>query len=217
MVFLFSALITFSGGVAAYSHQELRWISVVTKTYGEQAGKRVTYWRDELSEVSQLPERQKITRVNDFFNQMTFVDDIDFWGQTDYWATPLEFIGSRGGDCEDFTIAKYFSLIELGVPDKKLRLIYVKAIRLNQFHMVLAYYPTPTSQPLILDNLIAEIKPATQRPDLLPIYSFNGQNLWVMKTSQGQLAGKSSRLKLWNDLRDRERNLHLRKPKISLD
>ncbi len=55
---------------------------------------------------------------------------------------PLEFLGSNAGDCEDFTIAKYFSLLELGVSDKKLRLVYVKTIELNQFHMVLAYYST---------------------------------------------------------------------------
>lgn len=217
MIFLCSMLFSLSFKGQAYSKQEQNWIEVVSKTYGEIAGKRVVAWRDELHDASSLTERQKIERVNDFFNQMTFINDIDFWGKVDYWATPLEFIGSRGGDCEDFTIAKYFSLLELGIPDEKLRLIYVKAIELNQFHMVLAYYATPSSQPLILDNLIADIKPASQRGDLLPIYSFNGQNLWVMKTSQGQLAGKSSRLKLWNDLRNRKKNQQLKKPNITLD
>ncbi|GAL24437.1 hypothetical protein JCM19239_1891 [Vibrio variabilis] len=162
-------------------------------------------------------EKQQLIGVNEFFNQLNFVDDIRLWGRKDYWATPLEFLGSNAGDCEDFTIAKYFSLLELGISDQKLRLVYVKAIELNQFHMVLAYYETPRSQPLILDNLIGEIKPASKRGDLLPIYSFNGRNLWTMKTTQGKLAGKSSRLKLWNDLRSRERSLTLRKPKVNYD
>ncbi|MGF1770684.1 transglutaminase-like cysteine peptidase [Vibrio wakamikoensis] len=201
----------------AYTKQEQRWISTVTKTYGERAGKRVQTWRSVLAGLQGKSEKQQLSGVNEFFNQLNFVDDIRLWGRKDYWATPLEFLGSNAGDCEDFTIAKYFSLLELGISDKKLRLVYVKAIELNQFHMVLAYYETPRSQPLILDNLIGEIKPASKRGDLLPIYSFNGRNLWTMKTTQGKLAGKSSRLKLWNDLRSRERSLTLRKPKVNYD
>jgi predicted transglutaminase-like cysteine proteinase len=201
----------------AYTKQEQRWISTVTKTYGERAGKRVQTWRSVLAGLQGKSEKQQLTGVNEFFNQLNFVDDIHLWGRKDYWATPLEFLGSNAGDCEDFTIAKYFSLLELGISDQKLRLVYVKAIELNQFHMVLAYYETPRSQPLILDNLIGEIKPASKRGDLLPIYSFNGRNLWTMKTTQGKLAGKSSRLKLWNDLRSRERSLTLRKPKVNYD
>jgi predicted transglutaminase-like cysteine proteinase len=133
-------------------------------------------------------------------------------------ATPLEFLGVGAGDCEDFSIAKYFSLRELGVADNKLRLVYVKALELNQFHMVVAYYPTPSSVPLLLDNLDGDIKPATKRPDLLPIYSFNASKLWLMKQKgQGQLAGKASRLSLWNDLRQRSDRIKLNRPKINFD
>ncbi len=201
----------------ALSTQEQQWIDAVSATYGPRAGKRVSTWRAEMSRYSTLPEREQLTQVNRFFNQLYFVDDIKLWGKKDYWATPLEFLGSNAGDCEDFTIAKYFSLLELGVSDKKLRLVYVKAITLNQFHMVLAYYSTPNAEPLILDNINGEIKPASTRRDLLPIYSFNGKNLWLMKTKNGQLAGESSRLSLWNDLRARERALKLNKPQISYD
>ncbi len=201
----------------ALSTQEQQWIDAVSATYGPRAGKRVSTWRAEMSRYSTLSEREQLTQVNRFFNQLYFVDDIKLWGKKDYWATPLEFLGSNAGDCEDFTIAKYFSLLELGVSDKKLRLVYVKAITLNQFHMVLAYYSTPNAEPLILDNINGEIKPASTRRDLLPIYSFNGKNLWLMKTKNGQLAGESSRLSLWNDLRARERALKLNKPQISYD
>lgn len=209
--------ISLAGTSDAYTKQEQRWISTVTKTYGDRAGKRVQTWRSVLAGLQGKSEQQQLIGVNEFFNQLNFVDDIRLWGKKDYWATPLEFLGSNAGDCEDFTIAKYFSLLELGISDQKLRLVYVKAIELNQFHMVLAYYETPRSQPLILDNLIGDIKPASKRGDLLPIYSFNGRNLWTMKTTQGKLAGKSSRLKLWNDLRSRERSLTLRKPKVNYD
>ena len=201
----------------ALSKQEQQWIDAVSATYGQRAGKRVATWRSEMTRYKGLSEKEQLTQVNRFFNQLYFVNDIQLWGKNDYWATPLEFLGSNAGDCEDFTIAKYFSLLELGVSDIKLRLVYVKAIELNQFHMVLAYYSTPNAEPLILDNINGEIKPASTRRDLLPIYSFNGKNLWLMKSKNGQLAGDSSRLSLWNDLRARERSLKLNKPLISYD
>ncbi|NOH52750.1 sulfate adenylyltransferase [Vibrio coralliilyticus] len=201
----------------ALNTQEQRWVEAVRNTYGDRAGKRVETWRREMEQFQSLSERQKLTEVNAFFNQLNFVNDDRLWGKKDYWATPLEFLGSNAGDCEDFTIAKYFSLLELGVSDKKLRLVYVKAITLNQFHMVLAYYSKPSAEPILLDNIDPEIKKASKRRDLLPIYSFNGKNLWLMKSKQGQLAGKSSRLSLWNDLRAREKSLKLNKPIVNYD
>lgn len=201
----------------ALNTQEQRWVDAVRKTYGSRAALRVETWRREMSQYASLSERDKLTKVNNFFNQLNFVNDINLWGKNDYWATPLEFLGSNAGDCEDFTIAKYFSLLELGVSDTKLRLVYVKAIELNQFHMVLAYYSKPSAEPILLDNINPQIKRASTRRDLLPIYSFNGKNLWLMKSKQGQLAGKSSRLSLWNDLRARERSLQLNKPIVNYD
>ena len=190
------------------------WANEVSKVYGKRAGKRVESWRRSLDQFKDLPTLEKLEKVNQFFNKLNFVNDIKLWGKNDYWATPLEFIGANAGDCEDFTIGKYFSLREIGIPDEKLRLVYVKALEYNQFHMVLAYYETPTSVPLILDNLIPRIKPSTVRRDLLPIYSFNGSNLWLMKSKNGQLAGESSRLSMWNNLRSKERSLVLNKPII---
>ena len=201
----------------ATSSQEQRWVNAVRNVYGERAAKRVRTWRNEINQLFSLSERKKLEQVNNFFNQLYFVDDIKLWGKNDYWATPLEFLGSNAGDCEDFTIAKYFSLLELGISDKKLRLVYVKAIELNQFHMVLAYYSKPSAEPILLDNINPQIKRASKRRDLLPIYSFNGKNLWLMKSKQGQLAGKSSRLSLWNDLRAREKSLKLNKPVVNYD
>ncbi|MDB1125656.1 transglutaminase-like cysteine peptidase [Vibrio algarum] len=209
-------LLSFSMTSVALNTEEQRWVDAVSKTYGPRAGKRTETWRSELEKLKNQPESSKLAGVNSFFNQLNFVNDIDLWAKNDYWATPLEFIGSNAGDCEDFTIAKYFSLLELGVSDKKLRLVYVKAIELNQFHMVLAYYEKSSSVPVILDNINPVIKPATERRDLLPIYSFNGKNLWLMKEkASGQLAGTSSRLSLWNDLRSRNKSLKLNKPKLN--
>ncbi|ENY71860.1 periplasmic protein [Aeromonas diversa CDC 2478-85] len=197
-----------------------RLVTRAEQTYGARAGKRVATWRLLAMEGkgANWSEKQRLERVNNFFNQMRFVDDIKLWRRTDYWATPLEFLGAAGGDCEDFSISKYFTLLELGIPDEKMRMVYVKALRYNQFHMVVAYYETPGSVPLILDNLIPDIRPATRRADLAPVFSFNGSHLWLMKArGQGELAGNSSRLGLWNDLRNRMTSGKLAQPKMRLE
>ncbi|WP_394208837.1 transglutaminase-like cysteine peptidase [Enterovibrio calviensis] len=208
LLFLLPSIMTF-----ALSDSDSQWIEKVANFYGDRAGKRVTAWRNVVANSANLSEQEKLAAVNNFFNQLYFVNDIDLWGKKDYWATPLEFLGSAAGDCEDFSIAKYFTLRELGIDDKKLRLVYVKAIKLNQFHMVVAYYPTASSEPVLLDNIDPEIKMASKRRDLLPVYSFNGSRLWLMKErGKGELAGKSSRLGLWNDLRARMGTVKLNKP-----
>lgn len=201
------------------SSEDLKLVKRAEETYGPRAGKRVTSWRTLAMQSSAgLTDRQKLEKVNQFFNQMRFIDDIKLWHKKDYWATPLEFLGAAGGDCEDFSISKYFTLLELGIPDEKMRMVYVKALDYNQFHMVVAYYETPASVPLILDNIVGAIRPATQRADLVPIYSFNGSHLWLMKArGQGEMAGQSSRLGLWTDLRNRMTSGRLARPAVNLD
>ncbi|ODA36138.1 sulfate adenylyltransferase [Veronia pacifica] len=190
----------------------------VKHVYGEPAARRTTVWQAMLKTMKAKPETHKLYEVNLFFNQLNFVDDYKLWGKVDYWATPVEMIGNNAGDCEDFTIAKYFTLRELGVDDAKLRLIYVKALHLNQFHMVLAYYPTPDSDPLLLDNLDPEIKYASKRNDLFPVYSFNGSRLWLSKErGRSILAGKASRLSLWNDVKSRIRSSEMKKAIVNYD
>jgi predicted transglutaminase-like cysteine proteinase len=131
------------------------------------------------------------------------------WKQKDYWATPIEFLSTNGGDCEDFTLAKYFTLRELGISDKKLRMTYVKAIKLNQAHMVLSYFETPGSEPLILDNLVTDIRKASLRRDLVPVYSFNGNGLWLAKERErGVRVGDSSRVSLWGDVVQRMKEIN---------
>lgn len=209
-------------GVAAQSslNEDNKMASAVRQFYGKAAETRTRQWRQLIAkgQSNNWSERELLSRVNIFFNRLYFLDDIKLWGKKDYWATPLEFLGAGGGDCEDFSVAKYFTLRELGIADEKLRLVYVKALELNQFHMVVAYYPTPAAVPFILDNLEGTIRLATERNDLAPVYSFNGQHLWLMRErGQGELAGQASRLSLWNDLRGRVDVNRLQRPKMNLD
>lgn len=176
----------------------------VKQQYGAAAAERVSAWRRLMSGNRDRDERTKLVLVNDFFNRLAFRTDAQLWGKEDYWATPVEAMGVGGADCEDYSIAKYFTLRELGVPDDKLRIMYVKAVNLNQAHMVLTYYPTPGSVPEVLDNIRGNIVPADQRPDLAPVYSFNASDLWLAKSrGMGQHVGNSDRIGLWRDLRKR--------------
>jgi predicted transglutaminase-like cysteine proteinase len=179
-------------------------LNKVELKYGKEARSLLVAWEDLIIHDASKSDLDKLKRVNDFLNQMDFVDDITLWKQEDYWATPIEFLSAQGGDCEDFAIAKYFTLKTMGMDEEKLNLTYVRALNLNVHHMVLTYYMTPDAEPLILDNLVNEIKPASQREDLIPIYSFNGTGLWLAKQrGRGKLAGSSKRLQHWQNLMQR--------------
>lgn len=155
-----------------------------------------------IADAGVQPEPQRLRQVNDFFNRrLAFREDAVVWGVPDYWASPLEALEKRAGDCEDYAIAKYFTLAAAGVPVARLRMVYVRARLGGQTlaHMVLAYYAEPEAEPLILDNLRPELLPASQRSDLTPVFSFNTDGLWqgVGQTTAGN---PLARISLWRDL-----------------
>lgn len=179
-------------------------LAAVERNNGPDARLRVEAWQRLLDDTSIRSDQDKLDAVNRFFNQLVFVSDAEHWGREDYWATPLEFLATGGGDCEDFAVAKYFSLKALGVPVDRLRMTYVKAIRLNEAHMVLTYYATPSAEPVVLDNLVPDIRPASSRKDLVPVYSFNGDGLWLAKErGLGRFVGSPDRLSRWTELQKR--------------
>lgn len=166
------------------------------------AKNRMIAWQKMVDKAYGKPEKLQLKLVNDFFNDVPYRTDPKHWKRKDYWATPIEFLGTDAGDCEDYVIAKYFTLKALGVPENKLYLNYVKHKTLKVAHMVLTYFKTPKSIPLVLDNYNSRIVKATQRRDLLPIYSFNGDGLWLSKQrGKGKpVKGGTSKLKKWNSL-----------------
>jgi len=168
--------------------------------WGKEAQTRLLAWENLIRSDRSGSDREKLEKVNAFMNKIPYGEDIDIWGVADYWATPVEFLGRGAGDCEDYAIAKYFTLRTLGIPDQKLRVTYVKAMRLDRTHMVLTYVNKPGDEPLVLDNLDKSIKPASERNDLIPIFSFNGTELWMaQQRGQGE-STESSRLKPWRNL-----------------
>lgn len=177
--------------------------------FGAGGVQTVQAWREMMFMAKTLSEPEKIQRVNEFFNRkIQFGEDQAIWGENDYWATPLEVMGRGAGDCEDFSIAKYFSLRDLGVPEERLRITYVRAriggphSDVMQAHMILGYYEDPLAEPLILDNLITDVRPASRRGDLTPIFSFNGEGVWIGSgsTERKDPATSTARLSRWRDL-----------------
>ena len=184
-------------------HVDQKTFTWVKQDYGSGGLRRLLQWQQFMAGL-ETDELVLVEEVNSFFNRYVFVSDLQHWGKSDYWATPIEFIASGGGDCEDFAVAKYFSLIQLGVASDKLALNYVFATPLNQSHLVLAYYPLPGREPWILDNIINTIKPASERSDLVPIYSFNASTLWKnKKMGKGKRIGHSRRIRPWRELLNR--------------
>jgi predicted transglutaminase-like cysteine proteinase len=162
---------------------------------------RIQSWSEMLQGERDLPEQEQLNAVNHYFNQqLEFQDDVRIWHQSDYWATPVEALIKAAGDCEDYALAKYFSLRQLGIPSDKLRITYVKALTRNQAHMVLTYYSSPGAEPLVLDNLIGDIRPASQRKDLLPVYAFNAEGLYLPGKPGNPRSGDSKKLSRWQDV-----------------
>jgi predicted transglutaminase-like cysteine proteinase len=151
-------------------------------TYGSQAVRRLESLLSMMDQQHGLPEEQIVINVNHFFNQLEYRSDIKTWHKSDYWASRLEFLGKGQGDCEDFAVAKFLTMIQLGVPGEKIFLTYVRARGFaDAAHLVTTYYKKTGTVPFVLDNYIKKIMPATQRPDLVPVYSFTARDLYIQK------------------------------------
>ena len=176
----------------------------VTGKFGSDKAVTVTSLEETLIRLASEPVLIQLNEINKFFDtNVQYATDQAIFNQSDYWATPGELIGHSRGDCEDHAIAKYVALLHLGIDSTKLRLIYVKAkigrSRVTQAHMVLGYYETPSSDPLVLDSLVSQISPGSQRPDLMPVFSFNEAGIW-QPGKQSKVSQSTSRLSKWRDV-----------------
>ena len=189
-------------------------LNTITQRFGASSAQKFRDWQKLVAETREISSPdQKLQKVNEIFNRrIRFVEDMDAWGQSDYWATPMETLGHGKGDCEDFAIAKYFTLLAAGMEMSQLRLIYVKArmggpaSKITQAHMVLAFYSSPNAEPQILDNLLGDIHPASHRQDLSPVFSFNSQGIWAgIAASGSNKSTGTNRLSRWQELLARAR------------
>ena len=163
-------------------------------------------WRQLVRQQRVASIQEKLRSVNAFFNRFEFVEDRYLWGREDYWATLFETLRMSGGDCEDLTIAKYFTLRDLDIADQHLRLTYVISLQTKKPHMVLTYSPEVKADPLVLDTVNQEILPVSRRSDLVPVYSFNQDGYWLARRQEGwdgEQLGGPARLSQWWSLLQR--------------
>ncbi len=209
LVRLVLALVLVAAGPALQAWDADRMLRAAERL-GTRATAAVRLLQPLMREAAALDEPARLARVNEFFNRrIVSRDDLDVWGRADYWASPLESLEKGEGDCEDYAIAKYFTLLSTGVAVERLRLVYVRAQQGGPggptiAHMVLAYYATPAAEPLILDSLITEVRTAARRPDLQPVFSFNGEGLWQGAGPQ-PVADALSGLSRWREVQARAR------------
>ena len=192
LIFLIVFIVNLAHSAEPYVDKES--LDAITKKYKMFAKKRFYYLQQTLERAKDLSDREKLEAVNQFYNEVRYASDMKVYNKKDYWATPSEFLGKDMGDCEDYVIAKYFALRYLNIPSEKLFFTYVKSTKFKEAHMVLTYYETPHSEPLILDNNNRRIFPASKRKDLIPIYNFNGESL--KKSKQKKSHKKWDELKL---------------------
>ncbi|MFW3344331.1 transglutaminase-like cysteine peptidase [Aliarcobacter butzleri] len=135
--------------------------------------KRLAKYEEVRNKARNLDINKKLTQINLFINGSLAEFDNASMGIDDYWMTPKEFFIKGHGDCEDYVIAKYFTLLELGVKKENLYPAIVSVKGSSGFHLVLLYVEDKNKSPLVLDNLSFKILPFSKRTDLTPIAAFN--------------------------------------------
>jgi len=133
-------------------------------------------WQEFLDNLRGQDRMTQIKEVNKAFNLKPYTIDIKNWGVADYWETPYQFL-KKNGDCEDYAIAKFMALKALGVPKEDMRVVAVQDLNLGIGHAVLIVYDGDT--PLLLDNQINAVIPASRIKHYKPVYSINEDKWWL--------------------------------------
>ncbi len=123
----------------------------------------------------------QIKTANSLMNdpaQHPYIEDINNWGKTEYWATAFQFL-KKSGDCEDFSIAKYMLLKAAGMPIENMRVVAVRIRSLGGIgHAILVVYQGDKA--LVLDNRVAPVMDEKLvRSEFQPALSVNEQSWWV--------------------------------------
>ena len=154
----------------------------------------VMVWQSVIKSQIGRPQIDQLHAINRFLNDWRYKPDDQNYGQRDYWATPLEFL-RRSGDCEDYAIAKYVTLRELGFAPEQLRLVVVQDVVRELAHAVLAVYLD--DQVYILDNLTRAVLPQERISHYVPYYSINEETRWAhVPPAEAVLAARPQRLTL---------------------
>lgn len=163
-------------------HLNTEDVLTIKKAYeSKKITTRLLRYKEFLNEAKYFHLKKKLNRVNAHINKIRAKHDKlsnkNGGDNTigDYWMTPKEFFIAGSGDCEDYAIAKFYTLRYLGVDPKHLFLSVVQVKGSSTLHMILLYRENKNEVPLVLDNLSWKVLPLTQRKDLTPLFAFNEQ------------------------------------------
>ncbi|SBV95024.1 Transglutaminase family protein cysteine peptidase BTLCP [uncultured Alphaproteobacteria bacterium] len=132
-------------------------------------------WQAFIEKMRAEPRDRQLEHVNTFFNRRRYIVDPINWGVADYWETPGQFF-AKNGDCEDYAIAKYMTLRDLGWAVADMRVVVVQDMNLNLVHAVLAVADGGRTQ--ILDNQLAVLVEPRRIKHYRPIYAVNEEGWW---------------------------------------
>jgi predicted transglutaminase-like cysteine proteinase len=131
---------------------------------------------DLPAQLRSVDRVEQLRQVNARLNGVRYVTDPVNWGLDDYWSTLAQFL-RRDGDCEDYAIAKYMLLKQLGVPVADMRVVIVMDENLRIAHAILAVRAGTATY--ILDNQISDIVQDSSIRHYKPYYAINEQGWWV--------------------------------------
>ncbi len=159
-----------------------KWTSVMGRFEQQMATQaatpRVQAWKADIKRLQGKTDAEKIAGINDYINKVKYIEDQQNYGKSDYWATPIEFF-ARGGDCEDFAIAKYASLRALGFRADQMRIAIVQDKIKNIPHAILIVYSEDGT--FVLDNQDKRTRVASDVNRYKPIFSINSGSWWLHK------------------------------------
>ncbi|MDE6734019.1 MAG: transglutaminase-like cysteine peptidase [Desulfovibrio sp.] len=142
----------------------------------ERQFNRTTTWKILRDRAQGKSPRDVLKLVNTFWNTWPYREDVVNWGKPDYWAVPAQFL-KKSGDCEDYAIAKYFTLKELGIPPEDMRIVVLRDTIRNLAHAVLVVYLD--GEAYVLDNLSNVVQPHSRLRNYVPQYSVNENGRWT--------------------------------------
>ena len=178
-----------SGDLSAFTKWAAMFDRFERDSRTDQAQGVLATWKSKLEPMRGLPLDQMVLQVNDMANKVKYIGDNKNWGKSDYWETPVEFF-TRGGDCEDFAIAKYSSLRALGVPDDRMRIAIVKDTEKNLPHAILIVYGD--SHTYVLDNQIKTVRTTGSIGHYKPIFSINRSAWWLHTSPQNTMVASAA-------------------------
>lgn len=151
---------------------------------------RVVAWRAKVRSLRGLPLSTQLRQLNLFLNQIVpYLTDEENFGQEDFWTTPLEFL-RHAGDCEDYAIIKFVSLLELGLRNDQMRVVVVMDVLRNLPHALLSV--EADGQVFFLDSLFDVVLTDDRSLPYVPQYSVNLTDRWAHLPANGS-AGSPSR------------------------